>query len=252
MIRDDLTYRWDVAAFAKRLDFEPDPNQARVLDPGIHRGMLNCTRQWGKSTVMSIKALHHAFVNAESLVLVLAPTEHQGAELVRKSAVLAGRLGLKARGDGINKDSILLPNGSRVVPLPHNETNIRGFSNTGLLLVDEAARVADELYETAYGFLAASDGDLWLLSTPRGRRGFFYREWFSRDEEWTRVAVPATECPRISKRFLDEQRRKLPDRTFRQEYQCEFIDDDSSLFPRDLIERSLRDSIEPLLPDVRW
>jgi hypothetical protein len=199
----------DALSFAERLEFVPDEKQALVLDASIRRGMLNCTRQWGKSTVMSIKALHHACVNKGSLVLVVAPTERQAAELVRKAASYARGLGTKTRGDGINRDSLLLPNDSRIVPLPHAEDNIRGFSNTGLLLVDEASRVDDRLYETAHGFLAASDGDLWLMSTPAGPRGFSYREWMARGDGWTRVTVRATDCSRISKRFLDEQRIKV-------------------------------------------
>jgi hypothetical protein len=34
----------------------------------ILRGLLNCTRQWGKSTVVALKAVHHAFRQANRLV----------------------------------------------------------------------------------------------------------------------------------------------------------------------------------------
>ena len=47
--------------FARRLGFHPNPRQAEVLASGAKRGILNCTRQWGKSTVTAIKALHHAY-----------------------------------------------------------------------------------------------------------------------------------------------------------------------------------------------
>ncbi len=51
----------DVVAFARdRLAFEPDLDQARALDPFIRRGLLNCCRQWGKSTTVAIRAVHQA------------------------------------------------------------------------------------------------------------------------------------------------------------------------------------------------
>jgi hypothetical protein len=125
--------------------------------------------------------------------------------------------------------SVVFPNGSTVVGLPENEEKIRGFSDVRLLLVDEASTVDEALYEAVTPMLAVSNGTMWLLSTPRGPRGFFYREWTGR-EPWVRLSVPAAECPRFSKEFLDEERRRKDRRTFRQEYLCEFVDDHTCLF----------------------
>lgn len=42
----DSLYMVDIAAFAReRLGFHPDPDQARILNPNIRRGILNCCRQ---------------------------------------------------------------------------------------------------------------------------------------------------------------------------------------------------------------
>jgi hypothetical protein len=61
----------DPIAFAHhRLGFIADAEQQRVLRPGTLRGLLNCTRQWGKSTVIAIKAVHHAFTQPDRLVIV--------------------------------------------------------------------------------------------------------------------------------------------------------------------------------------
>jgi len=92
---------------------------------------------------------------------------------VRKAAGFARRLGMRTKGDGTNEMSLQFPNGSRIVGLPGSEETIRGFSAVSLLLVDEASRVADELYMAVRPMLAASSGALWLMSTPCGKRGFF-------------------------------------------------------------------------------
>src|SRR5690349_10978084 len=66
----------------EKLGFDPDPKQEMVLDEKIRRGMLNCTRQWGKSTVMAIKALYQAVYHPGTLTLVISPGERQSALLV--------------------------------------------------------------------------------------------------------------------------------------------------------------------------
>src|SRR4051812_30543803 len=149
---------------------------------------------------------------------------------MRKAEGFVKRLGIRPKGDGENEMSVELPNGSRIIGLPGTEATIRGFSAVQLLLVDEAARVSDDLYMAVRPMLATSNGALWLMSTPAGKSGFFYEAWTGGSAEWDRFSVPATECPRISPRFLEEERRTMADRCFRQEYLCEFTDNESGVF----------------------
>ena len=175
-----------VSEFARhKLAFEPDARQAAVLDSTAKRGMLNCTRQWGKSTVLAVKAVHRAWTVAGSLTLVASPSERQSGEFLRKAAEFLGRLGVKRRGDGDNSSSLALPNGSRIVGLPGIEGTVRGFSAVSLLLIDEASRVADATYKSLRPMLAVGNGDLWLMSTPYGKRGFFYEAW-AHGDGWER------------------------------------------------------------------
>src|SRR5271155_264119 len=86
--------REDALEWVKReLGFSPDAQQAGVLDAGIRRGMLNCTRQWGKSTIAAAKAIHQAYHVAGSLTVVVSPSSRQSGELVRKAKIFARRLG---------------------------------------------------------------------------------------------------------------------------------------------------------------
>jgi hypothetical protein len=148
-VRRDSEYALNAVLFAReRLGFEPDEQQAAVLDIGIRRGMLNCSRQWGKSTVTAIKALHHAYFQANSNVLVVCPTERQSGEFLEKVKDFTGQLGIRPRGDGHNRVSLRLPNGSRIVGLPGERARVRGFSKVSLLLIDEAAEVTEQTYLT--------------------------------------------------------------------------------------------------------
>jgi hypothetical protein len=237
----------DVVDFVRsRLGIEPDARQAEALRSEAKRGILNCSRQWGKSTMAAAKAVHRAFTRKQSLVLVASPTDRQSAELVTKAADMAARLGIRRRGDGHNAASLVFPNGSRIVGLPGMEHTVRGFSGVSLLLIDEASRVPDRIYKALLPVLARSGGDLWLMSTPWFKTGFFYEAWTHGGPDWMRMRVPATECAWISKEYLEEQRVDLGPIWFPRDFMCEFVDSGAGVFERELIEAAIDYSIEPL------
>jgi hypothetical protein len=178
---------------------------------------------------------------------VVSPGARQSGEFVRKAAAFARRLGVAPKGDGDNAISLEFPNKARIVGLPGNEATTRGFSAVSLLLVDEAARVDDDLYKAIRPMLAVSGGSLWLMSTPYGKTGFFWEAWEHGGPEWERICVPAPACPRITLEFLEEEKRNLGEAWYRQEYLCEFVDTVSGVFDRDLVERAMSDEFEPMV-----
>ena len=236
----------DAVEFARaKLGIEPDEKQAEVLLSDAKRGILNCTRQWGKSTIAAAKAVHRAYTRPNSLVLVASPSYRQSGEFVRKAAEMVSILDIPVRGDGDNDVSLAFPNGSRIVGLPGVEGTVRGFSAVSMLLIDEASRVTDAMYRALRPMLAVGNGDLWLLSTPFRKRGFFYSNWEHGGSVWHRVRVPASECSRISREFLEEDRGQQKG-DFEMEYMCEFQEDGLSVFSRELVERALDSSVKPL------
>src|SRR5689334_11798799 len=79
--------RWanDRVGFAvERLGWQPDAKQAEVLSSEERRLLLNCCRQWGKSTTTSVIALHTSLYEPGALTLLISPTQRQSAELFRK------------------------------------------------------------------------------------------------------------------------------------------------------------------------
>ena len=222
-----------------RLGFEPDETQARLLGSRSERVVLNCTRQWGKSTVTAARAVWEATAKPGSLTLVASPSGRQSREFMRKAAGFMRALRLPVKGDGDNEISLKFPNGSRIVGLPGKADTTRGFSSVSLLIIDEASRVKDELYHALRPGLARSKGGIWLMSTPAGPQGFFYRTWKRKDERWERVSVKAEECDRIPAEFLAEEREELGEEMYRQEYCCEFVEVEGWMFKRNLTEKLL-------------
>jgi hypothetical protein len=123
-----------------------------------------------------------------------------------------------------------LANGSRIVALPGREDTIRGFSSVDLLIIDEAARVSDDLYRAVRPMVAVSGGQVICLSTPFGQRGFFWKEWTG-NGPWQRIQIAADQCPRLSKEFLAEELRAMGQSWFRQEYCNSFTATEGLVYP---------------------
>ena len=214
----------DPAKLMEQAGFEPDDWQQRVLRSDARRTLLLCCRQSGKSTVAAVLAVHTAITKPGALMLMLSPSLRQSGELFRTVSAIYRRA---ARGSvPVKADSALrmeLANGSRLVALPAGEETIRGFSGVDLLLIDEAARVEDELYYATRPMLSVSGGKLVALSTPWGRKGWFYNEW-SHSDQWEKIRITAADCPRLSEQILDQERESLGETFYRQEYGVEFVD----------------------------
>ena len=192
------------------------------------QALLLASRQVGKSETSAAVALHTALTRPGALVLVTAPSQRQAVEAFRKAGDRYERLGRPVAGK-LNKTSLELSNGSRLIAVPGSEKTIRGFSAVNLLVVDEAARVPDALMAGVRPMLAVSRGRLLACTTAFGARGWFWEE-FTGSAPWYRVKVTARQCPRIGADFLQRERKALGERMFRQEFECEFVDAVGQLF----------------------
>lgn len=241
----------DPVLLARAAGLEPDAWQCNVLRSRSQQIVMNVTRQGGKSTVSSIRALHKALYKPKSLVLLLAPSYRQSKELFRKVREAHRSLSFARRFASESALEVELANGSRIVALPGKEETIRGFSGVDELIVDEASRVPDAMYHAIRPMLAVSGGQITLLSTPFGKRGFFFQEWDTGGALWHRTKVTAYDCPRIPKDWLEVERQAIGDWWFRQEYLCEFVETVDQVFRYDDICRAIDDEVKPLFGELR-
>jgi hypothetical protein len=243
-IASDLARALDPVLLAAQVGIVPDPWQANVLRSSSSRLLLNCSRQSGKSTITSVLAVHTALYEAGSLVLLLSPSLRQSGELFKKCLTTYRDLGRPVAPESETALTLTLDNGSRIVSLPGSKDgNIRGYSGVNLLVIDEAAWVAESLYMSVRPMLAVSGGRMLALSTPHGTRGWFYEAWRG-VEPWERYEVPAPLCPRISEEFLAEERRNMGEWWYDQEYMCQFSEAETQAFRREDVERAFREDID--------
>ncbi len=231
----DLARSLDPAALFAVTGKTPDAWQIRAVRSTAPKLLLNVTRQGGKGEVASVIAVDRAINDPGSLILLVSAGMRQSQELAMRTRALARSLQLTASKD--NALELGLENGSRIVSLPSSEGTIRGFAAVSLLVIDEAARVEDEVYAAVRPMLAVSErGRIVAMSTPFGRRGWFWEAWDAGGSSWERYQVPATDIPRISPAFLAEERAALGRFWYEQEYLCGFVDAAGSLFRGDDID----------------
>ena len=225
-----LSVALDPARVLLARGMRPDPWQRAFLLGRSRQVLLCCSRQSGKSTVVSALALHTALFTPGALVLLLSPSQRQSAEIFRKVLEADDALGRPLPSVYRTQLRLELANGSRVLCLPGREETIRSFGGVNLLVLDEAARIPDALYRSVRPMLAVSRGRLVALSTPFGRRGWFYHEWAGTGP-WDRVQITWRDCPRITADFIDEERRALGPAWVAQEYETTFTALEGLVYP---------------------
>jgi hypothetical protein len=259
---EDFHRALDPAHFSAQVGLPPDDWQAQLLRSTSKRILLNCSRQSGKTTTIATAEAQAAIYLDGIQIVNVAPGIRQSRELFRKVA-LAYRLAGRPIGAMVdNKLELELRNGSRVIALPGKEGTIRGFSGIDWLIFEEAARIPDELYYSVRPMIATRpNARIIIPSTPFGERGFFYEEWRRTVEakmnrafgdligetslkQWEYIEVKATDCPRITADFLEDEQRSMGEFWYNQEYMCQFMPSQSQAFSRAIIDQFFSQPVE--------
>jgi len=197
-----------------------------------------CGRQSGKSAGASIRTGKKAVKNKNFKILMIAFTEKQAYLLFFKTLMY-----LKAKHPGLikggkdkpTKHRIALKNGSEILCYA---AGVSGFGLVGHtihhLVVDEAASMAREVFVSIMPMLSVTKGTIDVISTPRGKEGFFYDCW--KDPSFKNFHVSAEDCPRHSKEHLEHMKRAMSKIEYAQEYLAQFLDEVRRVFSDELIK----------------
>jgi len=255
-IYDDWCMRFDPVRMAAAAGFPAlDPWQRQLLVSRASKIMMLCSRQVGKSTAAGLLATWIARYTSNAQILICSPTARQSEELLRTVRAIWQRLpesGVTASSDTLTR--LEASNGSRILALPGSKgDSIRGLSGIDVLILDEAARCSIDLVAAIRPMLAISNGRLVILTTPAGRVGWFPDEW-EHGIGYQRFSVRADECPRISKEFLDSERRALGPTWYSQEYENAFVNAENAVFPEAYLQRIISEEEHAwtTIPPPQW
>src|SRR5262249_15862421 len=158
MIALDLARALDPSRIAADVGLTLDPWQRDLMRSTAQRVLILASRQVGITTVTALIAVATAALKGGALVLILSPSQRQSGEMLRTVVRFLKEV---YGAPNIAAESTLrceLENASRIYALPSSEATIRGFSAVDLIIVDEAARVPDELFAAVRPMLATSSG----------------------------------------------------------------------------------------------
>jgi phage FluMu gp28-like protein len=235
--------RRDPVVFADAvLGFNPFPYQAELLRSQSKRIVACWARQTGKTTAIAIKVIHFAFTNAKTTTLIVSRGLRQSMIMfgVIEHLVVTHRV-LQRSVVKSTRTLIQLRNGSQIIALPcgPDGASLRGYT-ADLVVMDEASFMPEDvILSVIFPMLATTNGTAIMLSTPWGRDHVFYRS-FKNPNYWSQH-VRAEECPRISKEFLEEQRRDIGELRYKMEYEAEFVENENCFFKQDLIRECIED-----------
>lgn len=242
----DMAFACDPVQLARGAGIDPYDYQVAMLRSPARQMLLNWSRQAGKSTATSILPLYTALYQPGSLSIVVGPSDRQAGLLLDKTYDALYAIGwTPQKGEKDNTRYIGLANGSEIWALPGKEGTIRGFSKVALVVIDEAAKASDSLYKAVRPMLAASGGRLVLLSTPFGKRGFFYRA-LSGEGTWEVHEVPWHRVPHLSEEVIAEDRIVMTEAEFAQEYECLPMETSDQIFTHEMIAGLFSDDVPAL------
>lgn len=217
--------------------------QVEFLKSDARFKVLACGRRWGKTTACILRVTRAliAAYNSDDDILVwwVAPVYKQSEIGFRKFLETFPE---QAVEDTHRSRRVVHTKGGRIEFLSaENPDHLRG-EGVDLLVVDEAAEVSQYAWENALRPTLTDnrDSEMVAISTPKGRNWFhrFYTRGNDpsegRYESWN---YPSKSNPFISHEDIDEAKRTLPERVFRQEYGGEFVDDQDAVF------KQLRDRV---------
>lgn len=197
------------SVYLESIGFNAFKWQRIVASTSANRIILLCSRQAGKSTIVSSIPCHTAKYQSGSLNIVIAPTEDQAKEdiLKIKDFIAHDPTYPHLKRDG--SDIIALDNGSRIIVVVATDRGARGYSRPRTVVLDEASRIPDVVYKSGVVPMMNNNpqGKVFMLSTPFGRAGFFYDTWTRSSTRWQKIFVrtPYNVDPFNSLRLIDAE-----------------------------------------------
>lgn len=210
--------------------------QAAILDCPARFRIVACGRRYGKTTTCAKETRDDLLSNGPAwLTWWVAPTYQQAKigfrtlleELPEEYVSEIHRSELR----------VVAATGARCeFKSADQPDNLRG-EGVDKLIVDEGPEVSEYAYQNALRptLTDSVHSRMIAIGTPKGR-GWFFRLWQRGNSpdwpDYESFRAPTTDNPFINRDDVEEARRSLPDRVFRQEYLAEFIDETGGVFER--------------------
>lgn len=218
------------------------PYQRRALLSPHRFTWNNWSRQTGKSHTFTLRRLLRGLFRRRNQLL-LSAGQRQSRELMLKLRLHCEHLGIACKINGrrfyrrtaFTKLEARLPGGIRIIALPANPLTARGF--TADVFLDEFAMHRDDraIWAALLPTLMRDDGELDIASTPRGSGNMFHRLGENPCFSTHTLTLPDAIAQGLNANESEVRSAMDDERLYRQEFLCQFDDDEDSLLSHDRI-----------------
>lgn len=251
--------RLNPEAVFRDLGYEPHEGQRLVHESLAPRRVLACGVRWGKSLCGAMEAIVAALQPKErSMGWVVGPTYDLADKIFREIVyIVAARLRHRIVTLKEHEKRLVLLNmaGGRSeirAKSADNPTSLLGEALDWVIL-DEAARLKPAIWESFISQrLIDRKGWALMISTPKGKGWFYeaFRRGQGHDDAFESWNSPSWLNPHLDAALIEEERDRLPERVFRQEFGGEFLEGSGQVF-RNVRERALGAAAVPV-PGARY
>jgi hypothetical protein len=215
--------------------------------------VVKSKRQCGKSFIASLILIYFSLNKRDTVSMLIEPTLNQSRRMFKDITKM-----LEGSNIITNANQSLLTidfiNGSELIFKSAEQFDaIRGYSVSGILIIDEGAYIRDDVYEILFPVRDAHNAPMLIISTPLFCDGYFYRLYKSSNStvfDWCKYDTSMF----LSDEKLEQYRSTLSELKFRSEYLGQFITDGGYVF-RNITNCVLSDSIvkgEPVVCGIDW
>jgi hypothetical protein len=229
------------------MGYIPHAGQREIHLSAAPRRIVSCGVRWGKTLSAAAEALASALQpNDRSIGWVVGPT-YDLSERVFSQIVMMVAAHMSHRIISLKEHDhrLLIRNfGGGISEIrgksADNPVSLLG-EGLDFVIVDEASRLKPMIWQSHLSQrLIDKRGWALLISTPRGK-GWFYDLWQrgrGRDSAYASWNMPSWSNPLLDAALIEEERGRLPERVFLQEFAAQFIEGSGSVF-RNVRERAL-------------
>jgi Terminase large subunit, T4likevirus-type, N-terminal/Terminase RNaseH-like domain len=236
--------------------------QKRILRTiqGNKKTLLITSRQWGKSTLMTIVAVWTALFFPDQTIVIVANKQSTATEIFNRVRLAFIEMDNWIKGGVVefNKTFFTLANGSRILTSATSPDAIRGLT-IDVLLLDEFAiippQVAEDFWAAVTPTLATrfnnnKNSKLIVASTPKGIGNKFYDLVSKAEKGENDFKVEKAmwyDFPGRDETWKENEVSTLGPELFAQEYECTFLNNSASPFKPEMFDKFEEEKSDPIL-----
>lgn len=241
-LKNDIHFFQKTMLKLRGKEFQLSPKQLTTINACKMKQFVAAVfnRQGGKSTTLGVLDVHELAFAEDYRLRIYAPILDQSEIIfgrnvkafIDKNEILRSYINPKG---GWKSDYIQFYNDNEAsVMSASDQSHVRGHDPT-VIQIDESQDISDYKYhEDILPSGASTDAKIQEAGTPKGRNHFY--DTFQDDTYYT-IKQIWTECPFISINYINMMKKKLPKKSFDQEFNGVWNVDSGSAFDKAFIDQ---------------